>query len=76
MSIAEIGRRIRAARQGAGLKVKDLAEHVAREPQTIYRWEWGQSEPTLREIEAIAQKCCVSVAWLVAGHELSVAEES
>lgn len=74
MSIAEIGTRIRSARRGAGLKVKDLAEHVGREPQTIYRWEWGQSEPTLREIEAIAQKCSVSVAWLVAGSLALVGE--
>jgi transcriptional regulator with XRE-family HTH domain len=67
MSIAEIGKRIRAARRGANLKVKELAEHVTREPQTVYRWEWGQSEPTLRELEQIAEKCGVSLAWLVAG---------
>ncbi len=67
MPLAEIGTRIRTARKNAGLDVKELARHLEREPQTIYRWEWGKSEPTLRELEMIAAKCGVSLGWLVAG---------
>jgi transcriptional regulator with XRE-family HTH domain len=67
MPIDGLGKRIRTVRQNAGLTVKQLASHLEREPQTIYRWEWEKSEPTLSELESIAQKCGVSLGWLVSG---------
>ena len=63
----ELGSRLRRARTNAGLKVRDVADHVQRAPQTIYRWEWGATEPSLQELRALADLYGVSHAWLTTG---------
>jgi transcriptional regulator with XRE-family HTH domain len=64
---SQLGSRLRRARTEAGLKVRDVADHVQRAPQTVYRWEWGATEPSLRELRALSELYGVSFAWLATG---------
>lgn len=63
----EIGKRVREARQLAGLRVKHVADACNRMPNTVYRWEQGRKDPCLADARTIAQLCGVSYAWLLTG---------
>lgn len=62
---SELGQRLRRARTVAGLRARDAAALVGRTPQTIYRWEWGATSPSLRELRRLASAYGVSLAELV-----------
>lgn len=51
----ELGRRIRAARDGKQWKQKQLAAAVHVEPVTVSRWERGEHAPDIDMLEAIAK---------------------
>jgi transcriptional regulator with XRE-family HTH domain len=62
-----LGNRLRAAREHASLTAKQLGARVGRSAQTIFRYEWGEHEPTLAMIHTIARVCGVSQSWLLTG---------
>ena len=35
--------------------------------QTVYRWEWGQLEPSLENLRALSRVLRCSFNWLVTG---------
>jgi transcriptional regulator with XRE-family HTH domain len=63
----DIGRRIRAARKLAKVRVRELAEALSVVSMTVYRWETGKNRASLETLEAIADFLCVSRAWLITG---------
>jgi transcriptional regulator with XRE-family HTH domain len=64
---AEIGKRIRVARELAKLRVIELAQALDVVPMSIYRYETGKRVPTLELLERIALACGVELDWLLTG---------
>lgn len=62
-----MGKRMRAARERAGLSVKEFGRLVGREPQTVFRWEWGTTHPKIADLDEIAKVLRISVGELVDG---------
>lgn len=60
-----VGTRLRAARRGAGLTQKQLAEGLAVEPITVSRWERGVTSPSLPRLRRIAELTGTTVSDLV-----------
>ncbi|MGC5617271.1 helix-turn-helix domain-containing protein [Georgenia sp. Z1491] len=65
LDLAVLGRRIRHARQGAGLTLADLAARVDRAPSLLSQIENGRREPRLALVHAIARSLDVPVADLM-----------
>lgn len=62
----EIGRRIKAARNRAGLTAKALAERTGRlKPTRISNWEHGARTPGPAEVKLLAEVLNVSAAYLM-----------
>lgn len=61
----EIGTRLRAARNHAGLTQLQLGERVGRDHRTIHRWEYATAIPTLEDLLLIAGALGVPLADLV-----------
>ena len=51
----EIGRRIRLARENVGLSVRELAGRLRVNISTVYRFEDGDTEHTIPQLERIAR---------------------
>lgn len=63
----EIGRRIRAEREWAGLTQEALAHRLGIEPTTINRIEQGHSSPRLDRLLAVAHELDIEPARLMPG---------
>jgi transcriptional regulator with XRE-family HTH domain len=50
----QIGERIRAARNYAGLTQIQLGERIGRDHRTIHRWEYAQRVPNLTDLLLLA----------------------
>lgn len=61
----QIGDRIRAARDDAGLSQAQLGERVGRDHKTIHRWEYAYSTPDLEDLLLLADALGVPLADLV-----------
>ena len=48
MTTQDLGARIRAARQAAGLSQEKLAERLGLTRQAVIKWETGQSAPSTK----------------------------
>jgi transcriptional regulator with XRE-family HTH domain len=59
------GSRLRTARLAVKLTARELGEVIGRSERTVFRYEWGKSEPSLVEMRALAARCRVSVGWLL-----------
>ena len=62
-----IGRKIKAAREGAGLTQEDLAERMEVSRQAVSKWEVGASDPSTSNLFALAKLFGVSVEELLEG---------
>jgi|BEDMetMinimDraft_1075159.scaffolds.fasta_scaffold06280_2 transcriptional regulator with XRE-family HTH domain len=62
---AEVGHRLRLAREAKHLTQPALAELLKVRPQTVSGWEKGTREPDLSQLRRIADVLGVTVAWLV-----------
>ena len=60
-----IGDRIKAVRESLGMKQKDFAEMLGMKPTTFNGYEMGSHEPKSDILIAIANKCNVTVDYLV-----------
>ncbi len=60
-----VGGRLRAARRGAGMTQKQLAEALGVEPITVSRWERGVTSPSLPRLRRIAELTETTVSDLV-----------
>lgn len=45
---------MREARKRLGWSADELAERMAMDSQTVYRWEWEVRRPTVRKAQALA----------------------
>ena len=50
-----LGTKIRTARELADVRAVELARAVGVTPNTIYRWERDEVEPSVSTLEAVAQ---------------------
>jgi len=73
---SQLGDHIRQARNGAGMSVKDVARLVNKEPNAVYRWEWGVCEPSLSDLRLMADAFGVSAGQLVDGAPSRVGRKS
>ena len=60
-----MGGKLRAARRGAGLTQKQLAEALGVEPITVSRWERGVTTPSLPRLRRVAELTSTTVSDLV-----------
>lgn len=65
--MANIGSRIRAARESAQLTQASLADAVGVRVPTIWRYEKGGAQPRVGVLVRIAGACRVSLDWLATG---------
>ena len=60
------GRRIECMRRAARLSVRDLQDVFGfNTPQAIYKWQRGESLPTLDNMTVLARLLCVSIEDLI-----------
>jgi transcriptional regulator with XRE-family HTH domain len=71
---AAVQRRIRNAREGAGLSVQQLADLVEHHPNTVKNWEGRGGDPSIpyREIDRIAEALNVTPLWILWGSKALV----
>lgn len=58
------GERVREARERRGWGAPILAHHMGVTPQTVYRWEWGETQPSARKAQELALVLGVTLASL------------
>lgn len=61
----QIAKRIRKAREEAGLTVDELAWLIHRSKSTLRKYEYGEKVPSIDAIIEIAEETNVSIDWLV-----------
>lgn len=70
-----VAKRLREARERAGLTAVVLAQKIERHPSQVSRWENGVDAPRADVILAIARACGVSTDWLLSGEGVGPAAE-
>ena len=70
---ATFGDRLAAARDGARLTQKDLAQRVGIKTSTLRNWEDDLSEPRANRLSILAGILGVSLSWLLTGEGEGVA---
>ena len=65
MTTQDLGARIRAARQAAGLSQEKLAEQLGLTRQAVTKWETGQSAPSTENLLRLAEVLGVPVSTLL-----------
>ena len=65
MAPRTIGKRIKTAREAAGLSQPELGERLGRSTTTVYRWEKDRTEPSVKTLCKVAAALRVPVAELI-----------
>ena len=66
INVKETGRRIATVRERAGLSVADLQQMLGFEaPQAIYKWQRGETMPSLDHLIILAAACNVQIDELI-----------
>lgn len=66
-ALAELGKRLQAARENTGLTQRAVADRLGLSAQTIRNWEAGRHEPAQADIENLASLYCVQSQQLREG---------
>ena len=66
-ALAELGKRLQAARENTGLTQQEVADRLGPSAQTIRNWEAGRHEPNQGDIENLASLYCVQSQQLREG---------
>jgi transcriptional regulator with XRE-family HTH domain len=69
-----VGARLRAARRGAGLTQKQLAQALGVDSITVSRWERGVTSPSLPRLGRIAELTATSIGDLVRNADAATAD--
>lgn len=64
---ATMGDRISAARENAGLSIKELAERLGIRVKTLNGWEADEREPRANYLRTLSGVLGVSLIWLLTG---------
>ncbi len=70
---ATFGDRLTAAREGAGLSQRALAERLGVRAKTVVAWENDMAEPRGNRVQMLAGMLGVSLMWLLTGEGEGVA---
>jgi transcriptional regulator with XRE-family HTH domain len=63
-----LGERIKSARKGAKLKLRDIGEACGgKSPQAVSQWETNQTAPSAADLGVIAARTGVTLEWLLYG---------
>jgi transcriptional regulator with XRE-family HTH domain len=71
-----VGARLRAARRGAGLTQKQLAQALGVDSITVSRWERGVTSPSLPRLGRIAEVTATSIGDLVRNADAATADDA
>jgi transcriptional regulator with XRE-family HTH domain len=63
--MTDLGQRIRAAREAAGLTQRQVAEHFKIKRPTVAQWESGDSRPDSSKFTSLAKLLGVTTDWLL-----------
>ena len=63
----QIGERLKAARELAGLTQSQVAEQLSVSEMTVYRWETGRFEPSFAKLQALARLLQQPIESLLGG---------
>jgi transcriptional regulator with XRE-family HTH domain len=68
-----VGRRLRAAREEAGVSLRELAQRVGlRDHTVLIKYEQGRTAPTSTRLISLARALGVSPAALLASHDAAI----
>lgn len=70
---ATVAGNIRAARDVAGLRQRDLAERLDVDPMLVSKWERGVHTPGAKHFAALALALGQPIAWFYTDHEEAAA---
>lgn len=60
---------IKAERERAGLRQRDLAERLDADPMLVSKWERGEHTPSAKYLSALALVFDRDLGWFYADHE-------
>ncbi|MCR9244657.1 MAG: helix-turn-helix domain-containing protein [bacterium] len=63
----EFGKRLKEARERAGMKQNQVQEQLGYGSRSLSRWESGEADPGIEKVAHLARLYGVSVDWLVGG---------
>lgn len=70
INLAATGERIKALRKARGLKVTDLSEYMGfTEPQAVYKWQRGESLPSVDNLFALSRLLGTSMEDILVGDD-------
>ncbi len=61
--------RMKAAREAAGLNQSEMARRLGLSPQSVQKWESGETIPRGRRMQQVAEVTGVTIAYLMDGGE-------
>ena len=67
LDASTLPKRLRIAREDAGLSVEAIGERLGRSPQVVYNAEIGRRSLRPAEVEVWADACGVDLEWLRTG---------
>ena len=70
------GNRVRESRINKGLSVSQLASRIGVKPETVEKWESGETDPRPSKVNKLSGILGVSMIWLLAGEDDNVAGAS
>ena len=62
-----LGQRLERAREGAGMRQRQVAEHFGIASQAVSQWEAGRTRPAGHRLAELARLFAVRLDWLLAG---------
>lgn len=65
--VSTLGQRLTHARERAGMKQKEVAEHFGISSQAISQWEADRTRPDSQRLAGLARLFAVRLEWLIAG---------
>lgn len=72
---ATMGDRLTAAREAAGLDVRELATRLGVRRKTLQAWENDESEPRANHLRMLSGMLGVSLVWMLSGEGPGVGDQ-
>lgn len=70
INLVATGQRIKELRKARGLKVTDLSEYMGfTEPQAVYKWQRGESLPSVDNLYALSRILRTSMEDILVGND-------
>lgn len=64
------GARIKALRKARGISVMEISEYMGfSEPQAVYKWQRGESLPTVDNLFALSRILCTTMEDILVGND-------